>query len=55
MEDDVPNDVKEIENHLKAINYGFERIETLPEGLFDKPTINIWIFLVMTETRFYFP
>jgi Fic family protein len=33
MADEVPNDVKEIENCIKAINYGFERIETLPLSL----------------------
>lgn len=33
MEDEVPNDVKEIENYIKAIQYGFERIKTLPLSL----------------------
>jgi Fic family protein len=33
MSDEVPDDVKEIENYIKAINYGFERIETLPLSL----------------------
>ncbi len=33
MADEVPNDVREIENYIKAINYGFERIETLPLSL----------------------
>jgi len=33
VNDEVPNDVKEIENYIKAINYGFERIETLPLSL----------------------
>lgn len=33
MTDEVPDDVKEIENYIKAINYGFERIETLPLSL----------------------
>ncbi len=33
MTDEVPNDVREIENYIKAINYGFERIETLPLSL----------------------
>ena len=33
MADEVPKDVKEIENYIKAINYGFERIETLPLSL----------------------
>lgn len=31
--DEVPNDVKEIENYIKAIRYGFERLETLPLSL----------------------
>lgn len=33
IEDEVPNDVKEIENYIKAIQYGFERIKTLPLSL----------------------
>lgn len=33
MADEVPDDVKEIENYINAINYGFERIETLPLSL----------------------
>lgn len=33
MVDEVPNDVKEIGNYIKAINYGFERLETLPLSL----------------------
>lgn len=33
ISDEVPDDVKEIENYIKAINYGFERIETLPLSL----------------------
>jgi Fic family protein len=33
MADEVPNDVKEIENYVKAISYGFERLETLPLSL----------------------
>jgi Fic family protein len=33
MADEVPNDVKEIENYIRAINYGFERVETLPLSL----------------------
>ena len=33
MADEVPNDVKEIENYVKAIAYGFERLETLPLSL----------------------
>lgn len=33
MEDEVPNDVKEIENYVKATSYGFERLETLPLSL----------------------
>lgn len=33
MEYEVPNDVKEIENYIKAIQYGFERIKTLPLSL----------------------
>jgi Fic family protein len=33
MTDEVPNDVKEIENYIKAISYGFERLETLPLSL----------------------
>ena len=33
IEDEVPNDVKEIENYMKAIEYGFERIKTLPLSL----------------------
>ena len=31
--DEVPNDVKEIDNYIKAISYGFERLETLPLSL----------------------
>ncbi|KJS86526.1 MAG: hypothetical protein JM58_06825 [Peptococcaceae bacterium BICA1-8] len=33
MADEVPNDVKEIENYIKAISYGFEGLETLPLSL----------------------
>lgn len=33
IEGEVPNDVIEIENYLKAINYGFERLKTLPLSL----------------------
>lgn len=33
MADEVPNDVKEIENYIRAISYGFERLETLPLSL----------------------
>ena len=33
IEDEIPNDVREIENYIKAINYGFERLETLPLSL----------------------
>lgn len=33
MTDEVPNDVEEIENYIKATNYGFERLETLPLSL----------------------
>lgn len=33
MADEVPNDVKEIENYVKATSYGFERLETLPLSL----------------------
>jgi len=31
--DDVPDDVKEIENYIKALDYGFKRLETLPLSL----------------------
>lgn len=30
---EVPNDVKEIENYVKATTYGFDRLETLPLSL----------------------
>lgn len=33
MTDEVPNDVKEIENYIRAISYGFDRLETLPLSL----------------------
>jgi Uncharacterized conserved protein len=33
MADEVPNDVKEIENYIRAISYSFERLETLPLSL----------------------
>ncbi len=33
LHDEIPNDVKEIENYVKAVNYGFDRIETLPLSL----------------------
>lgn len=33
MADEVPNDVKEIENYIRAINYGFDRLSTLPLSL----------------------
>ena len=33
MTDEVPNDVKEIENYIRAISYGFERLGTLPLSL----------------------
>jgi Fic family protein len=33
MGDEVPNDVKEIENYIRALQYGFERLEVLPVSL----------------------
>ncbi|MHC1762558.1 MAG: Fic family protein [Negativicutes bacterium] len=33
MADEVPNDVQEIENYIRATRYGFERLETLPLSL----------------------
>jgi Fic family protein len=33
MSAEVPNDVKEIENYVKATRYGFERLNTLPLSL----------------------
>ncbi len=33
ISDEIPDDVKEIENYVKAVNYGFERMETLPLSL----------------------
>lgn len=33
MTDEVPDDVAEIENYVKATSYGFERLETLPLSL----------------------
>lgn len=33
MADEVPNDVQEIENYVKATGYGFDRLETLPLSL----------------------
>ena len=33
MADEVPNDVKEIENYVKATRYGFDRLEKLPLSL----------------------
>ena len=33
MADEVPNDVKEIENYIRATSYGYERLETLPLSL----------------------
>lgn len=33
MGDEVPNDVQEIENYIKATKYGYERLETLPLSL----------------------
>ena len=30
---EIPDDVKEIENYLKALNYGLDRVETLPLSL----------------------
>lgn len=33
IHDEIPDDVKEIENYVKAVNYGFDRIETLPLSL----------------------
>ena len=33
MADEVPNDVAEIENYVRATSYGFERLETLPLSL----------------------
>ena len=30
---EIPDDVKEIENYVKAVNYGYERINTLPLSL----------------------
>ncbi len=33
MADEVPNDVREIENYVKAIDYGFERLNVFPLSL----------------------
>jgi Fic family protein len=33
IRDEIPDDVKEIENYVKAVNYGYERINTLPLSL----------------------
>lgn len=33
IHDEIPDDVKEIENYVNAVNYGFDRIETLPLSL----------------------
>lgn len=33
LADEVPNDVKEIENYIAALNYGFERLDSLPVSL----------------------
>lgn len=33
LHDEIPNDVKEIENYVKAVNYGYERIDTLSLSL----------------------
>ncbi|MEA3423977.1 MAG: Fic family protein [Bacillota bacterium] len=33
ISENIPTDVKEIENYIKAINYGYKRIETLPLSL----------------------
>ena len=33
MADEVPNDVQEIENYIRATRYGFERLEMLPLSL----------------------
>ncbi|MDP3058372.1 MAG: Fic family protein, partial [bacterium] len=33
MTEEVPNDVKEIENYVNATRYGFERLKTLPLSL----------------------
>lgn len=33
MSDEVPDDVKEIENYVKATRYGFKRLESLPLSL----------------------
>jgi Fic family protein len=33
MADEVPNDVKEIENYIRATSFGFKRLETLPLSL----------------------
>ena len=30
---EIPNDVKEIENYVKAVSHGFERMKTLPLSL----------------------
>lgn len=33
LHDEIPDDVKEIENYVKAVNYGYDRINTLPLSL----------------------
>ena len=33
ISEEIPDDVKEIENYVKVVNYGFERLETLPLSL----------------------
>lgn len=33
ISNEIPDDVKEIENYVKAVNNGFERLETLPLSL----------------------
>ncbi len=33
IHDEIPDDVKEIENYVKAVNYGYERMNTLPLSL----------------------
>jgi len=33
LHDEIPDDVKEIENYVKAVSYGYERINTLPLSL----------------------
>ncbi len=33
LHNEIPDDVKEIENYVKAVNYGFDRLESLPLSL----------------------